>query len=233
MRFRGYRRPGRHSAGRWIVAALGLGLLVAALVVANGPYRQTREFRRVAACQAGGTECFAGEPGTIRGRDEYTTTDSNSNGSTSTTTHYEVTWEESGGGRQTREVSWDLYRHAEDGAPATLRRWRGEVVALETGGTTEWFVPRAGQMLWLWLILAWFGLGVTLWGLLFGWWDGFFFLGYRTFCWMFVSLVPVAMTVDALAYGLHVGAIFVGELLFGIFATAIGGWMLVSTLKRW
>lgn len=234
MRVHRYRRPARRSPGRWILATLGLGVLVVALLAAADPYRQTREFHRVSACEAGGTACFTGEQGTIRGRDTYTTTDSDSNGSTTTTTHYEVTWEDSGGARQTREVSSDFYRRAQEGQPATLRRWRGEVIAVETGGTTQWFLPKVGHALGWWLHLAWFGLGVMLWGLLFGWWDGFFFLAFRTFAWMFISIVPVVITTSALAYGLELSTGFVIELLFGLFATGIAGWMLIGSLEdRW
>jgi hypothetical protein len=225
------------SLGRWIVVAIGLGVLVAALAGAADPYRQTREFREVVACDRGVGECFGSEAGSIVGQRTYTTTstdtDGNGNTSTSTTTHYEVTWQRADGSRQARDVSSSFYSKAKEGQPATLRLWRGEVVGVEVMGDAQWFLPKSGAALNAWLYLAFFGLGVLLWGLLFGWWDGFFMLTFRTFTWMFMSFLPVDMTTGYLAYGLATGADLVIEIVFALFFTGIAGGMLFGSLDDW
>ncbi|GAA3257285.1 hypothetical protein [Nonomuraea helvata] len=245
MRFRRFSlRPRRvslpqRSLRRWIVVALGLGVLVAALAGAAGPLRQTQEFHQVMACERGVGDCFGSEPGSIAGRRTYTTTSTtthtDANGSTytttSTTTHYEITWQRADGSRQARDVSSSLYSKAKQGQPATLRLWRGEVVGVEVMGGAQWFLPKSGTTLGGWLYLAFFGLGVLLWGLLFGWWDGLFMLAFRTFAWMFMSFLPVDMTTDALAYGLPTGTDLVVQILFALFFTGIAGALLFGSLN--
>jgi hypothetical protein len=222
----------RRSLGRWIVVAVGLGLLVVALAAAAEPYRQTREFRGVVACEQSG-DCFGKEAGAIVGRNTYTTTRTDSEGHTTTTTHHEVTWQRADGSRETRDVSGSFYGAVQEGEPITLRLWRDEVVGVEVTGAEEWFLPESGEALGGWLLLAFFGLGVLLWGLLFGWWDGFFALGGRTFCWMFMGIVPVHMVVDASAYGLATGIELVISIVFMVFIVGIGGAMLFSSLDDW
>jgi len=225
------------SRGRWVLVVLGLGVLVAALAAAADPYRQTRQFHEAVGCERDAADCFGREAGSIAGRRTFTTTtthtDGNGNTSTTTTVHYEVTWQRANGTRQAREVSSSFYRKAGEGQPATLRLWRGEVVGVEVMGAQQWFLPESGEALGHWLHLAWLGLGVLLWALLFGWWDGFFMLGFRTFAWMFISFVPVSMTTDALAYGLDTGVDLVIQMVFGIFFTGIAGAMLIGSLDRW
>jgi hypothetical protein len=239
MRFRRYRRPPlggslpRRSPGRWIVVVIGLGALVAALAAATGPYQQTRQFRQVVACERNAGDCFGSEQGSITGRRTYTTTTTDADGHTTTTTHYEVTWRRADGSRQTREVPGSFYLKARQGGPATLRTLREEVVGLEVMGGTHWFLPKSGERLGHWLYLAHLGLGVLLWGLLFGWWDGFFMLAFRTFAWMFMSIVPIAMATDVLAYGLGSGGDLVSKLVMGAFFTVIAGCLLIGSLDRW
>ncbi|MEO3874039.1 hypothetical protein ABGB18_34970 [Nonomuraea sp. B12E4] len=228
--------PGR-SPGRWIVVALGLAVLVSALAGAAGPFWQTRQFREVAACEQDAGGCFGNEDGSIAGRRTYTTTttstDANGHTSTTTTTHYEVTWQRADGSRQSRDVSESFYRKSGEGQPARLRLWRGEVVGVEVMGGEQWFLPEVGATLGYWLCLAWFGLGILLWGLLFGWWDGLFMLGFRTFAWMFISIVPVSMTTEALAYGLDGGIDLILPVALGLFFVGIAGWILLGSLERW
>lgn len=81
--------------------------------------------------------------------------------------------------------------------------------------------------------LAWLGLGLALWALLAGWWDGWFMLAFRTFAWMFLSVTPVDFLTDALAYGPPTGTALVVDVVFGVFATAVAGGMLFATLSRW
>jgi hypothetical protein len=239
-RFRRLSRSGslpKRSLRRWIVVALGLGVLVAGFAGAADPYRQTREFREVVACEGDAAGCFDQEPGTMVGRRTYTTTtthtDANGHPSTTTTTHYEVTWQRADGSRQNRDVSSSFYDKAQEGQLANLRLWRGEVVGVEVMGGAEWFLPESGESLGYWLHLAFLGLGILLWGLLFGWWDGFFMLAFRTFAWMFMSFVPVGLATDAVAYGLDIGFGLVSTIVFGVFSIAIAGWMLVGSLDRW
>jgi len=103
-------------------------------------------------------------------------------------------------------VPSSFYRKAEAGQPATLRLWREEVVGVEVtvarSGSCRSPAKRSATG-WAW---PFFGLGVLLWGLLFGW-DGFFMLAFRTLAWMFMSFVPLSMTTDALAYGLDTGVV--------------------------
>lgn len=229
------------ALGRWAVAALGLGVLVAALVGAAGPYQQTREFREVVACEEAADDCFDSEAGTIVGRRTYTTTSTtthtDANGhthtSTTTTTHYEVTWQRADGSRQARDVSSAFYSAAVEDRPAALRLWQGEVVGVEVAGGAEWFLPKSGAALMAWLYLAFLGLGVLLWGLLFGWWDGFFMLCFRTFAWMFMGILPVSMAADALAYGPAAGVELAVEILVALLFTGVAGWMLLDSLDGW
>lgn len=219
------------------MAVLGLGVLLTALAFAVGPYQQTREFRRLVACDRREGNCFATEQGFIRARRTYyttsTQTDAEGNTTTTTTTHFEVTWERPGGARQARDVAASFYNHAEPDQPANLRTWHGEVVGIEVMGDAQWFLPGSGDALTWWLYLAWSGLGVLLWALFAGWWDGLFMLAFRTFAWMFVSGLPVEITTDALAYGPPTGTDLVVDVVFGVFFTGIGGAMLVGSLNRW
>ena len=217
---------------RFAVAAVGLIIVVAALVSAARPYREIREFRQIVACQAARDNCFVSEQGFIRGKRSWTTTtthtDANGN-TTSTTTnyHYEVTWERASGAREAREVSWDLYRHAAEGGAATFRLFRGEVVGVDVMGATHSFLPRAGRALSLRLCVAWFGLGVVLWWLLFGFFDGLFMLAFRTMAWMFIGLLPISFGTESLAYGVHLE---VWEVVFGVVWLGICLAMLIGSL---
>jgi uncharacterized membrane protein len=218
-----------------IIVALGLGVLVLALASAAGPYRQTREFRAAVACEKSGGDCLAGERGSIAGRRTYTTTtsqtDADGHTSTTTTTHCEITWQRTDGARQTREVSSSFYSKVREGQPATLRLWHGEVVGVEVTDGSEWFLPESGATLGYWLLLAFFGLGVLLWGLLFGWWDGLFMLAFRTFAWMFIGIGPVDMTTHALAYGLQTGVGLGIDIAMSAWCIGIAGWILISSLN--
>lgn len=225
------------SPGRWILVAVGLAVIAVALLGAAGPFRQTQEFRAAVQCDRGPDDCFGDEPGSVVGRRTYTTTststDADGHTSTTTTTHYEVSWQRANGERQSRDVSPDFYDKAEEGQPAELRVWRGEVVGLEVMGATQWFLPESGHTLGYWLYLAHFGLGVLLWGLIFGWWDGLFMLAFRLFCWMFLSLLPISLATDALAYGIEPGFGLILQIVFGLVFVGVAGWMLLGSLDRW
>ncbi|MER5645344.1 hypothetical protein [Streptosporangium sp. NPDC002524] len=216
-----------------IVVTLGLGVIVAALAAAADPYRQTREFHEVVTCERRTHDCFVREPASVVGRRTYTTTHTDSEGHTTTTTHYEITWQRAEGARQAREVSWSLYEKAREGQPVTLRSWHEEVVGAEVAGRAQWFLPEVGGTLGNWLRLAFLGLGILLWGLLFGWWDGFFMLVWRTFAWMFMSIMPVNMATRALAYDLNTGWALVLDIVLCAFFVGVPAWMLFSSLDDW
>lgn len=224
--------PGR-SVGRWIVVAIGLAVLVGALAGAAEPYGRTSEFRQVVACEEHGGACFDHETASIVERHTYTTTstqnDANGVPTTTTTTHYEVTWQRADGSRQGRDVAASFYDAAREGQPSELRLWRGEVVGVQVAGADQRFVPESGTALGWWLLLAFLGLGVLLWGLLLGWWDGVFLLLFRTFAWMFMAIVPVNLATDALAYGLEPGLGLAFTVGFGIAAIGIAGWLLAGS----
>ncbi|WP_329374918.1 hypothetical protein [Streptomyces sp. NBC_01483] len=158
----------KRSLGRWIVVALGLGVLVTALAGAADPYRQTREFRKVVACERGASKCFGSEVGSIVGRRIHTTTSTThtdgtgqtyTSTSTTTTTHYEVTWQRADDSRQARGMSSSFYSKAKERQSATLRLWRDEVVGVEVMGDAHWFLPKSGAALNAWLYLAFSALG--------------------------------------------------------------------------
>lgn len=223
----------KRSLGQWVVAAVGLAVLVIGLAFAVGPYQMTREFREVVDCDRGGPDdCFGRESARIRGRRTYTTTHTDSNGQTHRTRHYEVTWERDNAVRQTREVPASFYRLARKGEPANLRIWRDDVVSIEVMGGSHWFLPQAAETLRNWLLVAWFGLGVLLLGLLFRGWDGFFMFAFRGFIWMFLGLMPLSMTTHVLAYGWGTGPWNVFRIGVAVVFTGIGAGMLRCTLGR-
>ncbi|MBY8856189.1 hypothetical protein K7711_06855 [Nocardia sp. CA2R105] len=209
---------------------LGLGVIVAALYSAAGPYRQIREFRAVMTCEHNSGGCLDSERGSIADRRTYTTveTQTDSNGSMTTTviTHYEVTWQRADGSRQPRQVSRSFYDKAAKRTPVTLRLWHQEVVGVQVAGGAEWFLPKSGEALGYRFGLAFLGLGMLLWGLLFGWWDGILLLFFRTCIWMFMGFVLVGTTTHALAYGLNTWPYLILEIAL----VAIGGGMLLVSI---
>jgi hypothetical protein len=74
---------------------------------------------------------------------------------------------------------------------------------------------------------------MLLWAVFAGWWDGLFLLAFRTFAWMFASVVPVQMTTGALAYGPPTGTSLVVDVVLGVFFTGIAAVLLVGSLDRW
>jgi hypothetical protein len=214
-----------------VVAGLGLVLLIAALVAAAGPYRQTRQFRTVAACQAKGENCFAGEQGFIRAKRSWTTsttqTDAGGNPSTTTTEHYGVTWQRADGTRESREVSRAFYRRAEPDAAATFRLFRGEVVGVRVAGGSEWFLPAAGRALTWWLGLAWSGMGLVLAGL-FALWGGAIETAIRATAWLCAGAALIGTATSTLAFGPHFG---VWDIVIPVLVLAFSAGMLVLSLS--
>ena len=220
---------------QWMIVVLGVGVLVVALAAAAGPYRQTREVRAAVGCEAG--DCLASERGSIASRRTFTTTTTDTaandhmSTTTTTTTHYLVTWQRSDGSQQASEVSSSFYDKAREGQPATLRLWHEEVVGVEVADGTQWFLPESGSTLGRWLFLAFFGLGVLLWGLFFAWWDGLFMLAFRTFAWMFMCFVPVDTATNYLAYGWPTGVGLGVDIAIGALCSGVAGWLLIGTLE--
>jgi hypothetical protein len=71
---------------------------------------------------------------------------------------------------------------------------------------------------------------VVLWGLLFGWWDGYFMLTYRTMGWMFLGLPTLLALPHVFVYGLDTGIGGVVSIVFDVLFSGIAGWMLYTTL---
>ena len=227
-------RRRRLQARQYVVMAVGFAVLATGLTFAAGPFRDTRDFHRTVGCE---TTCFASEDGHIRSKRTYTTTstytDANGSTRTDTTTHWELTWERPDGRRESRDVSANVYRHAEPDAPARLRIWHGAVVGVEVMGATQWFLPPSGESLGGWLYVTWFGLGVLLWGLVIGRWDGLFMLVFRTMGWMFIAIMPIQIMTNAFAYGLPSGAALAWQLVFGVFFTGIAVILVLGSLGDW
>ncbi len=221
-----------HRWFRALLVLLGLGVTVLGIVRAAGPFHDVREFRTLVDCERR-AECFDRAPGTIVGRDTYTTTSTDGDGHTTTSTHYEVTWEDAGGRRSTKDVSNAFYRAVREGTPAELRLWRGDVVGLKVDGGEQWFLPSVGYALAGWLFLAAMGFGVLAWGLLFGWWDGWFHLCFRLFCWVFFTVVLLGSAVGVLAYGFDSGWALVRDVLGFLFVFGVASAMLLGSLDRW
>ena len=230
--FRQASSPGR-SPGRWIVALCGLAIVVGAIVGGTGPLRQTRDFHAAVGC----ADCFGTEHGSITARRTYTTTSTQTHAdgttTTSTDTHYELTWRRPDGSTQSRDVSKDFYDKATEGRPADLRIWRGEVVGVEVMGATEQFLPNSSRTLVYWIYLGFFGLGVLLWGLFFGWWDGLFMLAFRTFGWMFLVIMPASLVTHVLAYGFDWTTGVIVQLALAVFFAVIALALLAGSLSVW
>ena len=224
------------AVSRWIWVVVGLAVLWGALDAAAEPYRQTVGFRRITACDGTVGGCIEREPGFIVGTRTWTetTTSTNADGtsSTSTTTRYKATWRRLDGSQETRDVSSDFFAVAREGQPAALRIHLGEVVGVEVAGGSEWFLPRAGAKLLAWLLVAFLGLGFVLWALLFGGWDGFFMLIWRSCVWLAIGYVVVTAVTYSVAYETHPN-VSAGDVLGGVFVIGIAGWMLVCSLDFW
>lgn len=227
-------RPARWPWTRWLVIVIGVVVIGVGIGGAIAPLRQTEEFRAAVQCDREGGGCVGREPATVVGRRTYTTTsDSSDAAGHSTTTftrHWEVTWRRAGNEPQHRDVTEEFYEHVLPDQSITLRTWRGEVVGLEVPGSLDWFVPAVSELLRLWLLLAHAGLGVSLWGLIIGRWSGFFMLGFRAFCWMFLGATPAWLLTNVSAYGLQLDVEFYFQTGFAVLAEVIAGGMLWNSI---
>jgi hypothetical protein len=198
-------RGGAVSRLIWVV--VGLALLWGALDSGAEPYRQTLEFRRITACDGTVGGCLEREPGLIVGRRTWTETPTSTTAdgtwSTSTIAHWAVTWRRLDGSEQTRDVGRVFFAVAREGQAATLRIYLGQVVGVEVTGGSEWFLPKAGEKLRSWLLVAFLGLGFVLWGQLFGWWDGFFMFTLRTLAWILIGSLVLNAVTYSVAYEMH------------------------------
>ncbi|HEY8480056.1 MAG TPA: hypothetical protein VIL71_09520 [Spirillospora sp.] len=213
-----------------MLTVLGLSILAGGLFAAADPYRQTRQFREVVACEHSVGNCFTREQSSIVDRRTWVTTNTDSDGHTTTTTHYEITWRRADGSRESREVMPNFYEKARPGEPAVLRIWRQEVVAVEVRGGTKWFLPAPGRLLGFWLFVAYFGFGVLLRGLLVSRRPGWVTLIFGSIGWLLLGSGPVLVTTAALAYGLSMEAIL-DDLVFGVFAAVVGGIFLINSFE--
>jgi hypothetical protein len=212
---------------RWLTLVVGAAMLVVGLSAGYGPFERSREFRQAVEC-----DCFDREAATIVGRRVYTTTstytDANGAQYANDVTHYELTWERPGSGRTVRDVSQDVYDRTADGGRIDLRTWRGEVVAVEAGGAVHRFLPEPGRRMVTWFWVAWFGLGALLWAVLFGWWDGFTWVGGRLFAWAFLAYVLGKLGSDAVVEGFDTGWALAGDVVAVFFAFLLAGFILLA-----
>ena len=222
----------RLSLGRWVMVLLGVSVMVGALVAAVEPYRQTRQFREVVACEENVGGCFVREQGSIAGRRTYTTTHTDSEGHTSTTRHYEVTWQRADGSRESREVPSGFYAKVRAGQPATLRVWRQEVVAVEAAGAREWFLPTPAGLFVVWLFVAHFGLGLLVRGLLAARRRGPSLFFFYVLGWLVMGSGPILAGADVLALGLSAG-LDLGELVAYALLTVVGGLFVRGSFEMW
>lgn len=196
-------RRGLRLLGRCLLITIGLAVIVVALHGAAEPYRQFLAFREGLTCAPGARDCAGNETGVITGRRTWTTSSTtfDADGHTRTTshTHYGITWQRGDGSQESREVSQGLYSEAREGRSAKLWIWRGEVVGIAVNDAEEWFLPEPGRKLRLWLCLALLGLGILLWGLLFGRVKDAFF---RLVVWLSFGFALVNVSTDVLAFGL-------------------------------
>jgi hypothetical protein len=204
---------------RWAFVVLGLAAIVTGAVAAAAPFRAGLDYRRAYDCERTGGGCFGRERVTIVDLRTFVTVTRDEDGE-SRERVYEITWERPGGDRTVRRVSKKIFSVVARGRPADLRTWRGEVVGIEVEGVEQWFTPRTGWHLMGWLVLAWAGLGLVLWGLLVSWWDDLFMFAFRLFFWSFTGVMPMVMAMTTVLYGLPTG----GELalLLGILAVFTG-----------
>ncbi|WP_157121281.1 hypothetical protein [Nocardia miyunensis] len=237
-----HKHPVERPLGRAIVVLLGLCVIAVAIAGAAGPYRQTRQFNSVMTCGPGGRDCFASQTVSIVDRWTYTTTSSDTvstvNGQTSTTTttttHYELALQWPDGTRRTHEInSHTLYNKAHEGQSAVVKLWHNEIVGITVAGDTDWAVPDCAIILASWLCLAFFGLGVVLWGLLFRTWDGFGTVAIRGFGWMFFGILLVSGLAISLALALHSDrSVIVATAIVLTIAVGAGVWA-VRFAKPW
>lgn len=211
---------------RWVTLLVGVAMLVVGLSAAYGPFERSREFRRAMEC-----DCFDREAATIVARRVHTTTsivtDPNGGQYAHDVTHYELTWQRPGGGRTVRDVSADVYDRTSDGGQVDLRTWRGEVVGVGAAGAVHWFLPEPGRRLVTWFWVAWFGLGALLWAVLFGWWDGFAWVGGRLLAWAFLAWVLSKVGSEAVVEGFDTGWALVGDVAGLLFSFLLAGFILL------
>ncbi|WP_143105075.1 MptD family putative ECF transporter S component [Amycolatopsis regifaucium] len=227
-------RPARWPWTRWLVVVIGVVVIGVGVGGAIAPWRQTEEFRAAVQCNHEDGGCVGREPATVVGRRTYTTTATDVDGhfTTTTTRHWEVTWQRAGNEPQPHDVTEEFYEHVMPDQSITLRTWRGEVVGLEVPGSSDWFVPAVSGLLVPWLLLVHAGLGVSLWGLIIGGWSGLFMLAFRAFCWMLLAVAPACLLADVLAYGLQFDGEFYALTGFAVLAAVVGGWMLSGSLDE-
>ncbi|MGW5922125.1 hypothetical protein ACWFPY_24305 [Nocardia fluminea] len=224
------------SRFRGLLALAGLAVVVIGLIGAVFPAQETLRFQQAVRCERGGGGCLDREIVTISDRRTWEVTSTSGGGgdspsSTTTDTYYEITWRRADGSHESEDVESFIFDLAHEGQPATLRRWHGEVVAVEVASRTEWFLPNSAGLLGLELWVVFFGGGILLWGL-YGWWDGFFFLAYRAGCWAMAGIAPAAGLTHILAYGVDISIGLVGATIIGLVFTAISLFMLGTTLDR-
>lgn len=213
--------------GRGLAVVIGLVLLTIGIVGAVEPFRQTREFRAVVACEERSGDCLNHETDLIVDRRMSTAW-----GGEHPDTRNQVVVQRPGG-MQYREILERFNTNATPNQSADLWFWRGELVGIEMPADAEWFLPESSKQLIWWLILAALGLGILLWGLFFGWWDGWGMAFWRIGSWALAWLALLEMATRLASYGptFQRGDTIV-TVSGGILATAVGFGMVVISLRR-
>ncbi|MBH0777811.1 hypothetical protein [Nocardia bovistercoris] len=201
-----------------------MSVIVSALTVAAAPYRQTRQFHQALRCEQAGGACFTEEIVSITERKTFEYSDDS--------TAYALTWQRSDGSSQSHDVRAGIHAKARVGLHARIERWHDQTVGITVEDQSETFLPGQAGLLGLWLWLAYFGLGITLWGL-FGWWDGLLSLYGRAFLWCLIGALPFCFLAPrVLAHGVQFDPGFILMVVFACFFALVGATGLVSLLDR-
>lgn len=155
-----------------LVLAVGAGIAVLVLAVPKfgDSYHQNEEFSHAKDCgddlNCGDDDLDSFEPleVIVVERDITYRTSTSSDGFDTSTTDYTLTCQRPDGSRSTHDVSAELYRNSQEGQAATLRMWRGHVVAITAGTETYWFPSPGALGMAFWLVTAAVGLALLAWG---------------------------------------------------------------------
>ncbi|MGW6620138.1 hypothetical protein ACWF99_02835 [Nocardia sp. NPDC055002] len=161
-----------YIVGLVLAVGAGITLLVLAVPKFGDSYHLNEEFSHAKDC---GDDLDCGDDDLdsferlevlVVGRDIEQTTSPNSDPHMpdTTTTDYILTCQRPDGSRSTHEVSAELYRNSQEGQAATLRMWRGHVIAITAGTETYWFLSPGAEGMAFWLVTAVAGLALLAWG---------------------------------------------------------------------
>lgn len=211
------------------VLLVGVAALAGTVVVSVGPYQDFAGYRHAQLCPGGvptpaveAHDCVAREVGVVAGRHTYETTDSDGDGTVSTTTHYVVTVRRASGAQEDQDVAIDVYDVSGAGESAALETWRGDIVEMTVAGRTDHFDPQTENDLLIAALVGWIGLGLLVW----------FLLGDGTLMNLFgnYSLRPVGWFVFGISAITTVHYAFSADLTTGDYVVGTVVWLIVLPL---